>query len=43
MESKEIRITIDPQGNIRREIIEHQKPEPRKPRFLKKLASALSF
>jgi hypothetical protein len=42
MGETEIRITIDPNGNIRREAIDRPEPESKKPRFLKKLTSTLT-
>jgi hypothetical protein len=41
MEKKELKITIDANGNIRREVVDQTQPEERKPRFLKKLVSTL--
>ncbi len=41
MEGKELKITIDPNGNIRREVVDRTQPEERKPRFLKRLVSSL--
>ncbi len=41
MEKKDLKITIDANGNIRREVVDQTQPEERKPRFLKKLVSAL--
>ncbi len=43
MENKEIRITIDPNGNIHREFVDREKPAEKKPKLLKKLVSILSF
>jgi hypothetical protein len=39
MEKKELKISIDANGNIRREVVVQTQPEERKPRFLKKLVS----
>jgi hypothetical protein len=41
MEKKDLKITIDANGNIRREVVDQIQPEERKPRFLKKLVSTL--
>mgnify|MGYP000855863274 FL=1 len=41
MEKKDLKITIDANGNIRREVVDQTQPEERKPRFLKKLVSTL--
>jgi len=41
MEKKDLKITIDANGNIRREVVDQTQPEERKPRFLKKLTSTL--
>jgi hypothetical protein len=37
MENKEVKITIDPNGNIHREVIDQSQPKVRKPRFIKRL------
>jgi hypothetical protein len=42
MGDTEIKITIDPNGNIRREAIEQPEPAAKKPRFLKKLTATLT-
>ena len=41
MEKKDLKITIDANGNIRREVVNQTQPEEHKPRFLKKLVSTL--
>ena len=41
MEKKDLKITIDVNGNIRREVVDQAQPDERKPRFLKKLVSTL--
>lgn len=41
MEKKDVKITIDVNGNIRREVVDQTQQEERKPRFLKKLVSSL--
>ncbi len=41
MGTTEIKITIDPNGNIHREVVDRPKPETRKPKFLKRLTSSL--
>jgi len=41
MEKKDVKITIDVNGNIRREIVDQTQQEERKSRFLKKLVSSL--
>lgn len=43
MENKEVKITIDPNGNIHREVIDQSQPEVRKPRFIKRLVSNLNI
>ena len=43
MEDQEIRITIDPNGNIRREVIDRPRAEAKKPRFLKRIISTLTI
>jgi hypothetical protein len=42
MGTTEIKITIDPNGNIRREVVDRPQPETRKPKFLKRLTSSLT-
>ena len=39
MEDKEIRIKIDPNGNIQREVVDRSPPEEKKTRFLRKIIS----
>ncbi len=41
MGDTEIKITIDPNGNIRREAADRPEPAAKKPRFLKKLTAIL--
>jgi hypothetical protein len=41
MENNEIRITIDPNGNIQREVVEPIQPEVRKPGLLKRMTALL--
>ncbi len=43
MEKVEVRITIDPSGNIHREVIDQTQPEVRKPRLLKRIVSTLTI
>ncbi len=43
MEKQEVKITIDPNGNIHREFIDHTQPEVRKPRLLKRIVSTLTI
>jgi hypothetical protein len=43
MENKEVRITIDLNGNIHREVIDRSQPEVRKPRLFKRIVSALNI
>ncbi len=43
MESNDIKFTIDPNGNVHREIVERPQPQPKRPKLLKRLASAFSF
>ena len=43
MEMKDVRITIDPNGNIHREVVDQTQPEVRKPRFLKRLVASLTI
>ena len=43
MENKEVRITIDLNGNIHREVINQSQPEVRKPRLLKRIVSTLNI
>lgn len=43
MEKKEVKIKIDPNGNIHREVVESARTEDRKPRFLKKIFSTLTL
>jgi hypothetical protein len=43
MEEKEIRITIDLNGNIHREFVARAQPEVKKPRLLKKIVSTLNI
>jgi len=43
MEKKEVKITIDPNGNIHREVIDQTQPEIRRPRFLKRIVSNLTL
>ena len=42
MEKKDVRITIDLNGNIHREVIDQTQPEVRKPKFLKRVFPTLS-
>ena len=39
MDNKEVRIKIDPNGNVHREIIDRAQPEVRKSKFLKRIVS----
>lgn len=41
MDNKEVRIKIDPNGNVHREIVDRTEPEERKPKFLKRLVTSL--
>jgi hypothetical protein len=41
MDDKEIRIKIDPNGNVHREVVERPEPEVKKPRFLRKIVPSL--
>jgi hypothetical protein len=41
MDDKELRIVIDANGNIHREIIDQSPPEKRKPKLLKRIVSVL--
>jgi hypothetical protein len=41
MDKKDLKITIDANGNIRREIVDQTQPEERKPKFLKRLVATL--
>jgi len=43
MDQKEVRITIDPNGNIHREVIDQTQPDVRKPRLLKRIVSTLTI
>lgn len=43
MDNKEIRIKIDPNGNVQREIVDRTEPEERKPKLLKRLVTTLSI
>jgi hypothetical protein len=43
MENKDVRITIDPNGNIHREVVDQTQPEIRKPRLLKRIVSSLTI
>ena len=43
MEKKDVRITIDPNGNIHREVVDQAQPEVRKPRLLKRLVASLTI
>jgi len=43
MEKQEVKITIDPNGNIHREVIDQTQPEVRRPRLLKRLVSTLTL
>lgn len=43
MDNTEIKITIDANGNIHRDIVERGQPETRKHRILKKIASGLTI
>jgi hypothetical protein len=42
MGETEIRITIDPNGNIQREVVDLPRPETKKPRLLQRLSSTLT-
>ena len=42
MGETEIRITIDPNGNIQREVVDRPQPKAKKPRLLKRLSSTLT-
>jgi hypothetical protein len=42
MGTTEIKITIDPNGNIHREVVDRPKPETKRPKFLKRLRSNLT-
>jgi hypothetical protein len=41
MENKEVRISVDMNGNIHREFIDRPQPEVSKPRFIKRIVSTL--
>ncbi len=43
MENKEVRITVDMNGNVHREIIDPPKPDARKPRLLKRIAAVINY
>ena len=43
MEETDIKITIDPNGNIRREVVERTQSEAKKPKLIKRLVSNLTF
>jgi hypothetical protein len=43
MDKKDVRITIDPNGNIHREVIDQTQPQIRKPRLLKRLFASLTL
>jgi hypothetical protein len=42
MENKEIKITIDPNGNIQRKVVDKSQPEVKKLKFIKRVFSALN-
>jgi hypothetical protein len=42
MENKEIKITIDPNGNIQRKVIVKPLSEVQKPKFIKRIVSTLA-
>jgi len=41
MDDKMVKITIDPNGNVHREIVDRTELEDRKPKFIKKLVTSL--
>ena len=43
MEKKEVKITIDANGNIHREVIDQTQPEVRRPRLLRRMISTLTL
>lgn len=43
MDNKEVKIKIDPNGNVHREIVDREESKERKPRLLKKLVTTLSM
>ena len=42
MENKEVKIAIDPNGNIRREVIDKPLSEGKKPKLIKRIVSTLT-
>ena len=42
MENKEIKITIDPNGNIQRKVSDKTLSEVKKPKIIKRIVSALT-
>ena len=42
MENKEIKITIDPNGNIQRKVIDKLPSEVKKPKLIKRIISTLT-
>jgi len=42
MGEKEVKITIDPNGNIHREVVDRPQPEARKSRLFKRITSTLT-
>ncbi len=42
MDNKEIKITIDPNGNIQRKVIDKSQSEVKKPKLIKRIVSALA-
>ena len=42
MDKKEIKITIDPNGNIQRKVIDESQPEFKKPKLIKRIVSTLT-
>ena len=43
MEKPNIKITLDPNGNVHREIVDRPRPEVSKPQRLKRIVSALAL
>ena len=42
MDNQEIRIKIDPNGNLHREVVERSQSEAKKPKLIKRLFPSLS-